>query len=173
MYRVSFISFIWILTSCCQNKDVAEVRYQEVKDPLIEANRQSMRIEDDQIDGYVKRRKWPVTKTGTGLRYFIYEKNTTGKIAKAGQVALIDFEVTLLNGEFCYSTKESGPKKFLIEMDDVESGLHEGIQYLKSGEKAKFIIPSHLAHGLGGDFKKIPQKSSIVYDVHLISVENP
>ena len=60
---------------------------------------------------------------------------------------------------------------FLVCRDEVESGLHEAIQYLKVGDKAKVIIPSHLAHGIAGDFEKIPPRSTIIYDIHLIAVK--
>lgn len=167
------VYILLLLTCCCQPRETQQVDYQKIKDPLIDANIQSIHLESDQIDAYIKRRKWPVLKTGTGLRYYIYKENKSGEQAKNGKVASISYEISLLNGDICYSTKETGPKSFLIGMDDVESGLHEGIQYLRVGEKAKIIIPSHLAHGLAGDLKKIPQKSSIVYDVELISLKTP
>ena len=56
-------------------------------------------------------------------------------------------------------------------MDNVETGLHEGIKYMKVGEKAKMILPSHLAHGLIGDSKKIPPRSTIVYDIELLDLK--
>jgi FKBP-type peptidyl-prolyl cis-trans isomerase len=54
----------------------------------------------------------------------------------------------------------------------VESGLEEGILLLREGDKAKFILPPHLAHGLLGDDNKIPARSIIVYDLELLSLEN-
>ena len=41
---------------------------------------------------------------------------------------------------------------------------------MKVGDKAKFIIPSHLAFGLLGDENKIPKRATLVYDVELIDV---
>jgi FKBP-type peptidyl-prolyl cis-trans isomerase len=51
--------------------------------------------------------------------------------------------------------------------DDIESGIHKGLQYLKRGDKAILLIPSPLAHGLLGDMKKIPPQMPIVYEVQL------
>jgi FKBP-type peptidyl-prolyl cis-trans isomerase FkpA len=56
-------------------------------------------------------------------------------------------------------------------MDNVESGLHEGILYMNEGSKALLVIPSHLAHGLVGDMNKIPPKSTIVYDIELLELK--
>jgi len=53
----------------------------------------------------------------------------------------------------------------------VESGLEEGILLLRVGDKATFIMPPHLAHGLQGDGDRIPARSIIMYDVLLLKVE--
>ena len=53
----------------------------------------------------------------------------------------------------------------------VESGLEEGILLLKLGDKARFIIPSYLAHGLSGDQDKIPPKATLIYTIKIIDLE--
>ena len=127
-------------------------------------------MENEQIEAFVKRYKWDVTKTGTGLRYMIY-KEGRGEKAKEGQYATVDFVVTLLNGDTAYSTEKDRPQQFLIGMDNVESGLHEGIQYMRVGDRAKLILPSYLAHGLVGDLNKIPPRSTIIYDIELLALK--
>jgi FKBP-type peptidyl-prolyl cis-trans isomerase len=84
--------------------------------------------------------------------------------------AKLKFSVSLLDGTLCYSSDSSGLESFIIDHDQVESGLHEGIKLLHEGDKAKFILPSHLAHGLIGDKDKIPRRSPIVYDIELIQL---
>ena len=42
--------------------------------------------------------------------------------------------------------------------------------YMKEGDKAKLILPSHLAYGLIGDQNKIPQKATIIYDIELLEL---
>lgn len=143
---------------------------KKLKDPLLQQNKGNVSTENAQIDGYVKRRKWPVKETGTGLRYWVYHTTQEEK-AKPGKRALINFTITLINGDTCYSTLKSGPESFLIEQDYVESGLHEGVQKMRVGEKAKIIIPSYLAHGLVGDLKKIPPVSTIIYDIELLELQ--
>lgn len=48
-------------------------------------------------------------------------------------------------------------QKLLVGKDNVEAGLHEGIQLMHVGDQMRFILPSHLAHGLTGDQSKIPR----------------
>jgi len=75
-----------------------------------------------------------------------------------------------LDGTKCYNTDEK-PEFFTVGKDYVESGLHEGIQFMSIGDKAIIIIPSHLGHGLAGDLKKIPFKSTIVYDIEFLDIK--
>lgn len=159
-----------ILFGCisCGNSgnEQTEMNHQQIKEVLIDANKVAAEQESLQIDGYVSRRKLDVITTGTGLRYQIYFKGE-GKKAEPGMRAVISYEMSLIDGRVIYSTKEVGVEEFTIGNDRVESGLHEGICYMSVGDKAKIIIPSHLAHGLVGDFKKIPVRSTIIYDIEL------
>ena len=139
------------------------------QDKLVNANKIYVEKENDEIDQYIAHRGWNMTETGTGLRYMIV-KNGTGELAKPDQHAKVNFKISLLDGTLCYSSDSTGAKEFLIEQDDVESGLHEGIQYMHVGDKAIMILPSHLAHGLIGDQSRIPPHASVMYELDLLSV---
>lgn len=157
------------LSGCTGKGEGENIGRKQLEEPLIKINKTVAEIEKEQIDAYIHRHNWEMTETGTGLRYMIYQKGY-GAQAKESMIAVISYEVSLLNGDVCYSSKEKGPEEFLIGRDDVESGLHEGITYLHVGDKAKLILPSHLAHGLLGDLEKIPPRSTIIYDVELLGL---
>ena len=59
---------------------------------------------------------------------------------------------------------------FKVGFGGVESGLEEGVLLLRTGDKARFIMPPHLAHGLIGDGDCIPMRAIIIYDVELVRV---
>lgn len=168
MHRVVFFVLLAFVYSSCGNsgEEKVEMNPQQIKEVLIDANKVAAEQEALQIDGYVTRRKLDVITTGTGLRYQIYHKGT-GEKAKTGMTAVVSYEVSLIDGKVVYSSKDGGFDEFVIGSDRVESGLHEGICYMNVGDKAKIIIPSHLAHGLVGDYKKIPIRSTIIYDIEL------
>lgn len=136
-------------------------------EPLINTNKRLSESERRDIDNFVKRKGWPMTETGTGLRYSVYHRGD-GPQVLSGDLVSVNFEITLLNGQLCYSSEETGSEEFVVDHDNVESGLHEAIQYLHVGDKAKIIIPSHLAFGLTGDSDKIPPLSPIVYDLEVL-----
>lgn len=168
MQRVVFFVLLAFVFSSCGNsgEEKVEMNHQQVKEVLIDANKVAAEQEALQIDGYVTRRKLDVITTGTGLRYQIYYKGT-GKKAETGMTAVVSYEVSLIDGKVVYSSKDGSLDEFVIGSDRVESGLHEGICYMNVGDKAKIIIPSHLAHGLVGDYKKIPIRSTVIYDIEL------
>jgi FKBP-type peptidyl-prolyl cis-trans isomerase len=147
-----------------------EISPSKLKEPLIQLNKQDIETEEKQIADFLTRYGWEMEETGTGLRYMIYQKGNGPKSAK-GKLVSIAFTVSLLNGTICYSSDEEGEKEFVLGLNQVESGLEEGIILMRTGDKAKFILPSHLGHGLIGDLDKIPQKVTLVYDVELLRVK--
>ena len=170
---LSGMIMIILLASCVDEKNQRKsptVSNKDLQESLLDANRKAVKTEDQQIKDFIDRYNWDLTETGSGLRYKIYE---TGKGAKAseGKIAVINFEVSLLNGEVLYTSNASGPKEFMIGRGGVVSGLEEGILFLHEGDRAKFIIPSHLAYGLAGDQNKITGKATLVYDVELLKLK--
>jgi len=144
----------------------------ELQKRAMEANRLKSKKEKIQIQQYAEQMKWPTTVTGTGVSYWVYAiKDTSLQLAKPGKIAEVNMVISLLNGDTCYNYKNYGSETFLIERDNIESGLHEAIQHMRVGDKAKVILPSNLAHGVAGDRNKIPPLSSVVYDVELVGLK--
>ncbi len=171
--RISFSYIVIIcgfLFSCGNDQNFntpTPVKKDPVTEPLIQANKKISESEKRDIDLFVKRKGWPMTETGSGVRYSVYREGN-GPQVKTGDLVTVLFEITLLNGKVCYTSDESGSEKFVVDHDHVESGLHEAIKYLKVGDKAKIIIPSHMAFGLTGDSDQIPPLSPIVYDLEVL-----
>jgi len=161
-------SFLFLLLSC-GTEEVEEQIVLPTKQESSNMNKTWIKEEHEEINQFVKLNGWEVIKTGTGLKYTIYE-NGNGDLAKPGMIALVDFEVSLLDGTIISTSDSVNHYEFRIAMDYLESGLHEGITYMKEGDRAKIIIPSYLAHGLIGDMDKIPPLATIIYDLKLIQL---
>lgn len=141
------------------------------KESLIRANKRLVTIDKERIEAFAERHQWEMATTETGLWYQIYEHGT-GDSARNGLIASLKYTISLLDGTLCYSSDSTGEKTFLIGQGGVESGLEEGILLMRCGDKARFIMPPHLAHGLPGDNDKIPPRSTIVYQVELLNLTN-
>ncbi len=110
-------------------------------------------------------------KTESGLRYKILQ-NGTGKQANKGDKVSVHYKGQLLDGTvFDSSYKRKQPIDFNIGIGQVIAGWDEGIQLLKVGDKARFVIPSHLAYGSQGAGGVIPPDAPLIFDVELMDVK--
>ena len=162
-----FTAFLW---SC--NEPAREGRTQsrnELREPLMEANKHAVKTESQHIEDFLRRYKWDVQETGSGLRYMVYKKGE-GQAARKGDIVVLEYTASFITGDVVYSSDEEGLLIFEVGKAEVISGLEEGILLLRVGDKAKFIIPSHLAYGLVGDDKRIPGKTTLIYDVTLLEI---
>lgn len=173
---ISVISLFLFLSFGCRpdaeqtgvkNNHASSYNADSLKKQFIDANKQVVQKESDEMDYYARSHKMPFVKTNSGIRYFVYNASSKGDSIRDGQTISMDFKVSLLNGTPCYSSETEGRKTFVVGHENLESGIHKGVQYLKRGDKALILIPSHLAHGLLGDMKKIPPQMPIVYDVQV------
>ncbi|MGM0532634.1 MAG: FKBP-type peptidyl-prolyl cis-trans isomerase [Bacteroidota bacterium] len=172
--RGILLVFMFMISSCSgsQNPGSQDKDKQRVTtDDLIEANRNLVNQEQGEIKEYVKEEGLEMEKTGTGLWYKISESGE-GDAIQTGDVVELDYTVRLLDGTLCYDSENRGPKSFKVGKGNVESGLQQGILFLKKGAKAKFIMPPHLAHGLVGDDDRIPSRAIIIYDIEVLDVKD-
>jgi FKBP-type peptidyl-prolyl cis-trans isomerase len=139
------------------------------RESLINANKEAVLEENGQIDDFVSRHQWEMERTSTGLR-IMKTKKGIGAMAQSGMTVTLSYTLTNLDGDTIYTALEDGPLVFRVGKGQVISGLEEAILLLKVGDRAKIIIPSHLAYGLIGDQKKIRHKATLVYDVEFISM---
>lgn len=173
-YKVLIILLlIPVMLIGCREKGKKEYNEEAVRDTeraLVGANRILVKKDQEKIKAYIGRHGLTLSETTSGLWYGIYRQGN-GDRAETGLLATIRYKVFLLDGTKCYDSDSLGVKQFRIGQGGVESGLEEGILLLRQGDRARFIMPPHLAHGLPGDGNKIPARAIIVYDVELLNVQ--
>jgi FKBP-type peptidyl-prolyl cis-trans isomerase FkpA len=171
MRSTYILACVLLMASCRENRNEEEsgqrpeVTDKMLREQLIRVNRQLLQKENDEMDYYEKSHKMPFVRTPSGIRYYVYKPSASGDSIRESMRIDLDFEIRLLDGTLCYTSKTEGRRTVTIGHDDVESGIHRGLQYLKRGDKALLMLPSSLAHGLLGDFKKIPPQMPIVCDI--------
>ncbi len=170
MSKLSVFVLLLILAACGEEKkEMPKIDWNQ--DKSTKFNKELAIEEEINIKLFLEhKRTWQMTKTGSGLQYYIYKNGTGERTATEGDVAQVEMNISLLDGTECYATKSDEYEEFVIDKSDIETGIQEGIKKLKVGDQAKLIIPSHLAHGLIGDMDKIPPLSTIVVDIKLIGL---
>ena len=169
--KIIFIFLIMglILFSCKNNVTDKRIDQTDINERLTLMNRKMVENESKKINDFIEAHSFNTTLTGTGLRYQIYK---SGKGEKPGinSDVEINYKVFLLDGTLCYSSDSTGPTKIRLGVGDQVRGLEEGILLMLPGDKARLILPSHLAYGMTGDQEKIPPGSALFYEVELLNV---
>jgi peptidyl-prolyl cis-trans isomerase A (cyclophilin A) len=110
-------------------------------------------------------------KTDSGLRYKMIQKGN-GKKAEKGKTVSVHYSGSLENGRvFDSSYARKKPIEFPLGMGHVIEGWDEGIALLQVGDKARFVIPSHLGYGARGAGGVIPPNATLIFDVELMDVK--
>lgn len=110
-------------------------------------------------------------KTDSGLRYKIINQGD-GAQAEKGKTVSVHYKGMLPNGKvFDSSYSRNQPIDFQLGAGQVIAGWDEGISLLKVGDKARLVIPSHIAYGSAGAGGVIPPDATLVFDVELVDVK--
>jgi FKBP-type peptidyl-prolyl cis-trans isomerase len=175
-FRVIFILLpLMLLLSCrkqAASEKAPEMTANEEKEMLMRVNKFLVQKDVELIQSYAKRHGWNMEVSETGLFYEIYE-TAHGKKVEQGDVLNLKYELSLLDGTLCYTSEKDGNKIFRLGKSQEIAGLEQGVALMQEGDKARFIIPPHLAYGLLGDENRIPARSIIIYQVELVDVKSP
>jgi len=162
-----------LLMSGCVNEPKTSAPEHDLRpgdDTIVNMNRQAVKDENQEIEDFIERHHWKMETSPTGLKYCVFTTGS-GKRPRRGELVTIRYALCLLNGDVVCPP---GMKKdFSLRHSKVESGLEEGIMMMRKGDRARFIIPSHLAFGLLGDMNKIPPRATLVYDLELKNISEP
>ncbi|RZS93153.1 peptidylprolyl isomerase [Aquimarina brevivitae] len=110
-------------------------------------------------------------KTESGLRYKIIQQGTGAK-AEKGKMVSVHYKGSLADGTvFDSSYKRNQPIDFSLGAGQVIPGWDEGVALLSVGDKARFVIPAHLAYGARGAGGVIPPNATLIFDVELMQVK--
>ena len=171
--RYTFIYILFFLCISCSDEQTVNPDVEWTQENSTVLNKNLVVNEQIEIKLFLEMHKdWDLTKTGSGLQYYIYEHGSidTMYTTKAGDIAEIEYVISLLDGTECYRTEDDEYEEFIVDNSEIETGVQEGIKKMSIGDRAKLIIPSHLGHGLIGDMDKIPPLTTLVIDIYLIGI---
>lgn len=156
-----------------KGKDAKNFDAPKVFTDAIDKNKKDEEAKKAKLEEEVNSMAEGFKKTDSGLRYKITKKVDDGKKPKAGQMVEVYYKGMFKDGKvFDKSLEEDGkPIKFKVGTGRVIQGWDEGLQLLKEGESARFIIPPHLAYGPAGR-GPIPPNSILIFDVTLAKIVN-
>ena len=122
------------------------------------------KMKNDSINNYIS--------SEYGFWYYYKEKDTlNNKFATTGDEVIFSYEVRNLNNSIVYSKEELGDKNYLVDKEELITGLQEGIKLMKEGEVVVFLFPSYKAYGYTGN-ERIESNQPLIYIVELKKIIN-
>lgn len=173
MNKILFLALLLAFSYSCQQtqkKKPTQEEMIEYKRRLAQIHRQIISNDVDSIRNIIKQNSWDMIETKTGLWYSI-DSSTQGNYPNEGDLVTVNYSVELLDSTICYSKEHIGFKKFIVGHGNIETGIQEGVLRMKEGEKARLILPPHLAFGVVGDGNKIPRLSILLYRIELLHIQ--
>jgi len=158
------ILFVPGMISCNSGQKKKDSQTGPGKKEMAELNKYMVRKDRERIQNYIERKGLKMTESPAGL-WFQKKSEGNGNYLTDNDRIVMEYECSLLDGTYCYSSKESGPKELLLGRSEMPAGLDQGLRMLKPGGEALFIMPPFLAYGLTGDGGKIPPRAIIIYNV--------
>lgn len=138
------------------------------QEEIIQFHREMVMEENQEIENFCARYHWHMESSGTGLRYMVVSKGK-GKPAGEGDTVLVAYELKLLTGEVIMNVGSENPDTAVIGRNSINRGIDEGLRLMNTGDRFRFIVPSHLGFGLLGDFGRIPFRATLVYDLTMLT----
>ncbi|WP_250434256.1 gliding motility-associated peptidyl-prolyl isomerase GldI [Hanstruepera flava] len=89
-----------------------------------------------------------------------------------GDTVVFDYNIKTSNGEIIYSKGDLKTQRYIMDKQELFSGLREGLKLMRAGESATFLFPSQKAYGYYGDENKIGTNVPIMCDVTVHTI-NP
>ena len=134
-----------------------------LKENLINANRTIAQAEETSIDQYIARHKWTMERLPEGARIWEYESGN-GSIVGFEDSVCVDYSVEAINGRTIYSNLT---ECFVAGRRQEMIGLDQAILHLHYGSRARVILPSAIAYGIGGDGDRIPKSTILILDIKI------
>jgi FKBP-type peptidyl-prolyl cis-trans isomerase len=159
-----------LLSGRCADKKGNKKRVV-TSEALMEMNKRMVTGDKDRIKAYVEKHQLLMKPSPTGMYYHI-SSDVDGEPIREKSIVTYNYEIRLLDSTLCYTSDDTGPKTITIGRGGAEVGITEGLRMLSKGDKAELILPPHLAHGLVGDDDKIPPRSILLVDIHVVDVKN-
>ena len=174
MSRISIFLFIIVVFSCTKRyQSRVTHEYDISKDILIEANRIIIQGEENKIDSILANSTTYFTKDSSGIRLFIEPNNQAAyNKPKDGDNVLVAYNCVLFeNHTIIDDNSLIDTISFQIGYSKQMRGLNYAIKRMKTGDKAKIVIPSYLGFGMSGYGKTVPPYSTLLLNVQLLKIK--
>jgi len=142
---------------------------------LVKVIKDPVRYEQDLIDGYIglyaDSLHLEVELMESGLRYISIVEGTGDKVPEQSSMVSVYYRGVFIDGRVFDTNIGGSLFTFYIGENRVIPGFEEGIKQMRSGGRARIVVPSLLGYGEPGSGSKIPGFTPLVFDLNLVNVQ--
>lgn len=141
-------------------------------DASVERNKQLNANEQATIKKLMEREKKDYIASESGFWYYYNTKVEADSLEtpEFGDIVNYDYSVKDLNGSLIYSNDDIKDKTYVMDKEELFTGLREGLKLMKTGETVTFLFPSLKAYGYYGDQNKIGTNVPLICEVTVHSI---
>ena len=134
-----------------------------------ERNRKLNELEQKQIESIIKSnpdKDYIASESGFWYAYDYQIENDSIQ-PQFGDIVDFDYNVSNITGTEIYSREN---KTYIMDKEELFTGLREGLKLMKPTESVTFIFPSQKAYGYYGDENKIGTNIPLICEVTLNTI---
>jgi gliding motility-associated peptidyl-prolyl isomerase len=172
-----FLTIILLLSAMISCKSPEARRPISVKsgsfiDASVERNKKLNANEQASIKKLLAQQKKDFIASKSGFWYYYNTKIEADSIEtpEFGDIVSYNYNVKTLNGSVIYSKEELKNRTYVMDKEELFTGLREGLKLMKTGETVTFLFPSLKAYGYYGDQNKIGANIPLVCEVTVDSI---
>ena len=138
----------------------------------VERNKELYAKEQSRIEVIMKKNsKREYIASQSGFWYF-YNKKLNDSLAMPdfGDIINFNYNVKSLDGKLIYSKADLKTQNYVMDKQEIFTGLREGLKLMKTGETVTFLFPSQKAYGYYGDNNKIGINLPLICEVTINSI---
>jgi gliding motility-associated peptidyl-prolyl isomerase len=175
MNKLFFLTLILVAIGCKspEARRPISVKTGSFIDASVERNKKLNAKEQLRIEKIIQQQKDKhFIASANGFWYYYQTKIEADSILppQFGDLINYNYNVKSLNGNVIYSTETIDTLTYVMDKQELFTGLREGLKLMKTGETVTFIFPSQKAYGYYGDGDKIGGNIPLICDVTVNSI---
>lgn len=177
MNKIVLLFFIFLAIISCKQTEArrpVSISSGSFINASVERNKKIYSSDKAQIEKIMKQDKDSTIfiASDTGFWYYYNYQIASDSLTtpQFGDIVNFNYNVKALNGKLIYSEEEIQSQNYVMDKEELFTGLREGLKLLKTGETATFFFPSQKAYGYYGDENKIGSNIPIMCQVTVNSI---
>jgi len=171
--NIILLALVLILSSCSKTEPRKPIvrKTGSFLDESVKRNKEVNKIEENVLKQLMQNDSLHhYTNSQNGFWYYYQIKDSLGlKQPIKGDKVVFTYDVKNLQKAILFSKEEVGNVEYVVDKQELITGLQDGIKLMKEGEIVTFLFPSYKAYGYSGN-ERVKPNQSLIFTVELIKI---